>query len=44
MCEELSDSVSTPTKLAVDNLIYKLLILTVEFYDFDMCTMIFLNI
>ena len=44
MFEELSDSVSTPSKLADRDLIYIFLILTVESYDFDTCTMIFINI
>ena len=41
--EELGDSILTSTKFAGRGLIYGLLILTVVLYDFDTCTMIFLN-
>lgn len=43
MFEELGDSILTSTKFAGRGLIYGLLILTVVLYDFDTCTMIFLN-
>lgn len=47
MFEELSDSALivdiVGEKLSVGGLIYGLLILMVELYDFDTCAMIFLN-
>ena len=41
--EELSDNNSIHRKLAIETLIYKLIILTVELYDFDTCTTILLT-
>ena len=42
MFKELSDNDLIHKKLAVRGFIYKLLILMAEFYDFNICTTIFL--